>query len=98
VHWSCCHAWDVSASDEPWRAPVRYLVLYNSSGEWRYAIYSDAGTLDGVLVGVPPNVGPEVAQAVLLDQVAKLTGRHYSANWQQDESHWWTAQPVVTTR
>jgi hypothetical protein len=89
---------DVPASDEPWRAPARNVVLYNPSGEWRYAIYGDAGIVDGVLLGVSSNVSLEEAQAFLIDQVAKLTGLQYSATWQQDESCWWTAQLVVTTR
>jgi hypothetical protein len=83
----------VSDSDRPpWTATARALVLYNPEDEWRYAIYSEAWVLDGVLLGVSVKIPPEEAQALLVAKVEGLTDRQYAATWTQDEPHWWTAE------
>ncbi|GIE76773.1 hypothetical protein Aph02nite_27230 [Actinoplanes philippinensis] len=30
-----------------WKATARTLVLYNPEGSWRFAVYNDAGIIDG---------------------------------------------------
>lgn len=79
-------------ADEPWKAIARVLVLSDAGGAWRYAIHSDVGVVDGVLGGVPRTAAPEEAQAALLAHVAEVTGEQYSAVWQAQEAHWWTAE------
>lgn len=81
--------WD---DDKPWTAPAHSLVLYCPKGQWRYAIFSAAGIVDGVLSDLAPNTPPTDAQAFLLDRVGADTGLRYMAVWKQDQDRWWSAQ------
>lgn len=78
-------------ADKSWKATVRVLVLYDSRGEWRYAVYSDVGVADGVLDGLRESAALEEAQAALLARVAEATGRQYAAAWAAHEPRVWTA-------
>jgi hypothetical protein len=85
----------VPPAEKPWTAPARVLVLYNAEDEWRYAIYSDVGVVDGVLDGLPGSAAAEEAQTALLTRVADVTGRRYSATWDAQAPHRWTADLSV---
>jgi hypothetical protein len=85
----------VPPAEKPWTAPARVLVLYSAEDEWRYAIYSDVGVADGVLDGLRGSAAPEQAQTALLSRVVDVTGRHYSATWDEHEPHRWTADLSV---
>jgi hypothetical protein len=85
----------VPPTDKPWTATARIAVLYDAGGEWRYAIYGDLGVADGVLDGPARGATPEQAQAALLDRVADVTGRRYSAVWTAHESRRWTGDLSV---
>ena len=82
-------SWD---QKKPWTAPARTLVLYRTEDRWRYAIYNEAGILDGYLPGLSPCVALEVAQATLLADVERHTGLDYEAKWAQDKPDWWSAE------
>ncbi|MEV0564874.1 hypothetical protein [Dactylosporangium sp. NPDC050588] len=57
----------MSESERPaWKSTARALVLYNPKGEWRFAVYHARSTSDGVLVDVPDEAAPAVAQAQLM--------------------------------
>jgi hypothetical protein len=83
--------WD----DKPWTAPARSLVLYCPKGQWRFAIYNEAGVVDGVLSDLSATVSPDEAQAVLLNRVQEDTGLTYLATWRQDKPDWWSADLVA---
>ena len=82
-------------AEKPWTAPACVLVLYNAKDEWRYAIYSDVGVVDGVLDGLPGGAAPEEAQTALLARVVDVTGRRYSATWDAHEPLLWIADLSV---
>lgn len=75
-----------------WKEAARALVLYNPKTEWRYAIYNDAGIIDGALLDAGANTSPRDAQALLLRRVEEDTGQRYVAAWTQDKPHWWSAE------
>lgn len=84
--------------DKPWKARARALVLYRPEDQWRYAIYNDAGIIDGALQDLSPDIAPEEAQALLLRQVEQDTGLTYAAAWRLDQPGWWSADLVVASR
>lgn len=77
--------------DRPWTTPARRLVLHNAGGDWRYAIYSDVGVVDGALRGLSATAAPEQAQAALLAHATDLTGHRYAATWSPRQPHGWSA-------
>jgi hypothetical protein len=81
----------VPRADKPWKSVARVLVLYDTRGVWRYAVYSDVGVVDGVLDDLPERAALEHAQAALLAHVTHSTGHRYTAAWQSHDPHLWTA-------
>ena len=79
-----------------WKSTARTLLLYNPKAQWRYAIYNDAGILDGALPDVEAEIPPEDAQELLLRQIEEDTGQRYVATWTQDKPHWWSAELRTT--
>jgi len=83
--------WDEA---KPWRAPAKSLVLYCPKGRWRFAIYNEAGIVDGAL-DLPPDVGLAEARATLLRRVEEETGLTYTAAWRCNQPDWWSADLTV---
>ena len=81
-------SWD---RPKPWTAAAEALVLYRTDGQWRFAIYGSAGIIDGALADLDSGSPPATAQARLLDEVSRMTGRKYRAEWSEDRPGWWTA-------
>ena len=71
-------------------------MLYCPKGQWRFAIYNEAGILNGFLADVPASASPEEAQTLLLNRVQEGTGLTYVATWTQDEAQWWSATLVAS--
>ena len=86
-------SWD---RKKPWTAPARTLVVYRTERGWRFAIYNEAGILDGGLPDVPTDASPELAQADLLRKVEEESERTYVASWSSDKPDWWYAD--LTTK
>lgn len=83
--------WDKAKA---WKAPAKSLVLYCPQGQWRFAIYNEAGIIDGAL-DLPADVDPTEAQATLLGQVQEDTGLVYAATWHNDKPDWWSAELTI---
>lgn len=80
-----------------WKATARTLVLYNPEGSWRFAIYNDAGIIDGGFPDALAEITPEQAQARLLTNVEEITQQRYVAEWEQDRPCWWSADLIVAS-
>jgi hypothetical protein len=80
---------------KPWEAPARTLVLYCPKDQWRYAVYSEAGIMDGYLPGLAASATPDEAQAALVAKVEADTGLTYTVSWKRDKPRWWSADLVV---
>jgi hypothetical protein len=63
----------------------------------RYAIYNDAGIIDGTLCELSPNVASEEAQALLVRQIEGDSGLTYVATWKLDQPRWWSAELVMAS-
>lgn len=87
--------WD---KKKPWTAPARSLVLLRRDSRWRFAIYNEAGIVDGALDDVPVDAAPEAAQARLVDKVVELTGLKYEVQWSSGELDTWAAEVVPSAR
>lgn len=53
----------------PWTALARSLVLYRPQGQWRFAVYNEAGIMDGHLPDLGGDASVDEAQAALLTMV-----------------------------
>ncbi|BEL05422.1 hypothetical protein Q0Z83_036130 [Actinoplanes sichuanensis] len=80
-----------------WKATARALVLYNPEGQWRFAIYNDAGIIDGGIPDTSAKIAPDEAQAWLLANVEEITEQRYVAEWKQNQPHWWSADLTVVS-
>ncbi|BEL10774.1 hypothetical protein Q0Z83_089650 [Actinoplanes sichuanensis] len=80
-----------------WKATARTLVLYNPEGQWRFAIYNDAGIIDGGIPDASAKIPPDEAQAWLLANVEEITEQRYVAAWKQNQPHWWSADLTVVS-
>ena len=76
----------------PWTEVAKALVLYRTDKEWRFAIYSAVGIMDGRFTDLDPDCSPEVPQARLLDNVSRATNMEYRAEWREDKPGWWSAE------
>jgi hypothetical protein len=75
----------------PWSAPARSLILYCPEKVWRFAVYNEAGIIDGRMADLPEQCSPEDAQAALVADVEDWTGLKYCVTWSSDKPGWWTA-------
>jgi hypothetical protein len=79
-------SWD---RKKPWTAPAHNVTLYRSAGQWKFGLWSDAGIIDGTVVGISADDEPAVAQATFLKTLAEATGVAYTAQWTEKSRGTW---------